>query len=218
MFKRFTKKLIVVFALIESLAGFSADLPEVMLLGDSIRMGYQPVVMEILKKDAVLWAPAENCKDSVFFLENVKRWCEGRNPKVIYFNVGLHDIYLKKDGSCIRTEELYVQNLQTIAKEFKATFPDAVIIFGTSTVVDEDRITTSKTYGKLVRRNSDIDRYNQLAVKTLNGEGVLINDLNGLMKRSSPSSLLIDDGTHLNAEGKKLLGSAVASKIRENLQ
>lgn len=213
------KKLFTVLSLTAAASGFSAELPEVMLLGDSIRMNYFPEVVAALKGQAKVWAPKENCQDTVFYRENLDKWCKGRQPKVIHFNVGLHDIFLNKAGECRRTPEQYRQNLQEIAKILRSRFPQAKIIFATSTPVDEARITASKTYGRLVRRNADIDRYNAIAIETLTPDGITIDDLNTLAKKNNPSALLrTDDGTHLNQDGKKLLGQAVAVQIREALK
>ena len=41
-----------------------SDLPRVLLLGDSIRMSYQPHVAELLAGRAVVVGPADNCQYS----------------------------------------------------------------------------------------------------------------------------------------------------------
>ena len=49
----------------------------VVLLGDSIRMNYQDAVKTALKDKATIWSPKDNCKHTVYFLENLGSWMKG---------------------------------------------------------------------------------------------------------------------------------------------
>ena len=59
-----------------------SDLPRVLLLGDSIRMSYQPHVAELLAGRAVVVGPADNCQYSLYTLSSLRRWVtEQRDPR-----------------------------------------------------------------------------------------------------------------------------------------
>ena len=75
-------------------------LPVVVLIGDSIRMGYAPVVAEKLKGVAEVVSAAENGGDSGNVLKNLDAWAIAPKPAVIHFNAGLHDLKAdKKTGA-----------------------------------------------------------------------------------------------------------------------
>ena len=74
-------------------------LPRVLLIGDSISIGYLPYVQETMKGKA--WVDriplksngdAENCKGTTNGLQNIDRWLGDTKWDLIHFNFGLHDI------------------------------------------------------------------------------------------------------------------------------
>ncbi len=50
------------------------DIPRVLLLGDSIRMSYQPDVTRLLDGKAEVVGPADNCQYSLYTLSSLDRW------------------------------------------------------------------------------------------------------------------------------------------------
>jgi len=64
----------------------------VLLLGDSIRMHYQPVVRQELGPDFEVRGPAENCATSRNLLANLERWALAAPASIIHVNAGLHDL------------------------------------------------------------------------------------------------------------------------------
>src|SRR5262245_36573808 len=56
------------------------DLPVVVLVGDSIRMGYAPAVAERLKGKARVVSPEENGGDSANVLEHLDAWVIAHKP------------------------------------------------------------------------------------------------------------------------------------------
>ena len=69
-----------------------AALPKVLLLGDSIRQSYEPVVCQKLSGRAEVVGPKENCQFSLYTLVSVSRWIEDMGkPEIIHWNNGLHD-------------------------------------------------------------------------------------------------------------------------------
>ncbi len=187
----------------------------VVLLGDSIRMNYQAAVKAELKGRADVWSPKDNCAHTAYTLQNLDRWLKeaGGKPAVVHINVGLHDMFLDaKSGRTRHTLETYDKNLRAIFAKLKEK-TDARIIFALTTAVMEERQAVSKGYGRVVRRNEDVDRFNARAREIAEGMGIEVNDLNAFMKRNDPSRLLRDDGIHLSPEGCRIVGAEVASRI-----
>jgi hypothetical protein len=197
----------------------SKSLPQVVLLGDSIRMNYQAAVISTLAEKADVWSPKDNCKHTTYMLENIDRWLDGQDPRIIHVNVGLHDMYLDaKTGKPRHTLETYEQNLRAIFVKLRER-TDAKIIFALTTVVDEQLQEESKGYGRVVRRNTDIETYNATARRVAKELGIVVNDLNAFMAKAGPENILRpSDGIHLSAEGCELLGREVARVILKELQ
>ncbi|MFV1996195.1 MAG: GDSL-type esterase/lipase family protein, partial [Verrucomicrobiales bacterium] len=201
----------------EAPAAAAGYLPLVVLLGDSIRINYQATVRDELSGVADVWSPKENGKHTAYTLENLEKWLSARNPQVVHINVGLHDLFLNSSsGKPRHTLATYGKNLGAIFSKLRE-LTDAKIVFALTTAVDEDRQATSETYGRVVRRNKDIDRYNARARKIAGELGITVNDLNAVVKQTGALEVLCDDGIHLSEAGCRALGAAVAGKIGREL-
>ena len=209
--------LFTIFLTISSMA--AEPLPSVVLLGDSIRKNYQGEVVKALTDKATISSPKDNCRHTEFVLENLERWlAEHKMADVIHINVGLHDLYLDaKTGRPRHSLDIYEKNLRAIFGKL-SELSDATVIFALTTVVDEKQQADSKGYKRVVRRNSDIEIYNEKARAVAKELGVAVNDLNGFMKKVGPEKILNpSDGIHLSPEGCKLMGGEVARVTMERL-
>ncbi|MDF1861658.1 MAG: GDSL-type esterase/lipase family protein [Verrucomicrobiales bacterium] len=196
-----------------------SSLPTVVLLGDSIRMNYQAAVQKALEGKAIVSAPKDNCKHTIYFLENLDRWLTGlEKAQVIHLNVGLHDLYLdSKTGKPRHTLEVYEKNLRAIFKRL-SELSDAQVIFALTTVVDAKLQADSEGYGRVVRRNVDIEVYNAKARAVAKEFGIPLNDLYHFMEGAGPDTILRpSDGIHLSPEGCQIMGTEVARVISEHL-
>ena len=184
------------------------------MLGDSIRMNYQSEVMTALKGKASVWAPKENCRHTAFIIEKLDLWLSDKKPNVIHINVGLHDMFLNaKSDKTRHTLETYSRNLREILKRLKR-YKSAKIIFATTTPVIEDWQAKSKGYKRVVRRNADVNRFNQAAQKVAKDLGVTVNDLNRVSNEAGAQKILRkSDGIHLSQDGTRILGQHVAKQI-----
>src|SRR5262245_60221895 len=92
-----------------------AELPRVVLIGDSIRMGYAPLVAKRLEGRAVILSPKPNGGDSGNVLKNLDEWAVNAKADVIHLNCGLHDLkQFKKDKSYQVDLDKYQTNLREI--------------------------------------------------------------------------------------------------------
>jgi len=209
--------------LLTCFTAYSAEtdsLPAVILLGDSIRGNYQSAVKKELKGKAIVSAPKDNCSHTAFILENLDRWLsELGTADVIHINAGLHDMYiLEKTGKTRHTLETYEKNLRTIFKKLDE-LSDAKVIFALTTAVNENQQAESKGYGRVVRRNTDVNIFNATANTVAEEMGIPINDLNSYMKKVGPEKILKpSDGIHLSPAGSELMGAEVARVILDRLK
>src|SRR3954462_9398774 len=72
--------------------GAEKSLPTIVLIGDSIRIGYAPFVTEMLKGKADVVAAKENGGDTTRVISNLDQWAIVHRPTVVHFNCGLHDL------------------------------------------------------------------------------------------------------------------------------
>ena len=117
-----------------------ADLPRVLLIGDSISIGYFPPTEEILAGTAGVYHNPGNAAHTVHGLEWLDMWLGKTRWDVIHFNFGLHDLkHLDDQGRPVKPPlgswqipiTQYGQNLDRIAKRLKRT--GAELIFATTT-------------------------------------------------------------------------------------
>ncbi len=132
---------------------------KILLLGDSIRMGYQPFVQDILKNEAEVWGPDENCAYALYTVTRLSIWLkEFGVPDLVHWNNGLHD-----SGCNLRRGPVqfsigdYLRNLEEIYKQLQAT--GAKIIWATTTPVS--KIQTQIPFWSF--SNEDITKYNLAA-------------------------------------------------------
>lgn len=202
---------------------FQSDLPNVLILGDSISIGYTPFVEEYLKRKANVFRPMlvngkpENCEGTNKGVKNIERWLGDKKWDVIHFNFGLHDIKHvdpvtgqnsqnpKHPQQANRKE--YKENLEIIVEKLKAT--GAKLIFATTTpypdVVD----------GPL-RKPGMPQKYNRIAVKIMNKNEILINNLHAFMVPRM-AELQLPKNVHFTEEGSREMAKKVVERINEVL-
>src|SRR6185503_14433628 len=74
-----------------------AGLPRVLIIGDSISIGYQEPLREALKGKANVHRPMTNCGPTTRGVEQIEQWLGSDNSEkgkwaLIHFNFGLHDV------------------------------------------------------------------------------------------------------------------------------
>lgn len=186
---------------------------KVLLIGDSIRMGYDKYVKYELKDTCEVYYPNDNCRFAQYVLRHISDWkaelALGDDVDVVHWNTGLWDTLVLYQDGCLTPPEFYEYFIDKICKRIKVLFPNAKVIFATSTPIVENRFTNpSVSY----RKNCDIARYNEIAVKKAQEHGFLINDLFAITK-DLPEDYY-SDMTHLyTPQGTQLLANAVIKAI-----
>lgn len=188
-------------------------LPRVLLIGDSISIGYTPAVRKELAGVANVLRIPENAGPTARGLGNIERWLGDAQWDVIHFNWGLHDLKRlneagKMDSSAAPhvPPRAYRRNLKKLVKRLKET--NAKLIWASTTPVPE---------GASGRLKGDDVTYNEIAARVMKKQAVRVNDLYAcvlpeLEKLQRPKN------AHFTGEGSGFLGAKVAAEIRKALR
>jgi len=187
------------------------SLPTIVLIGDSIRMGYVPVVTELLKDKANVVAAEKNGGDTNRVLANLKEWAIAHKPAVVHFNSGLHDLKVSRKTKKPQVSiEDYEKNLREIVDRLqKAT--KARLIFATTTPI-QDKLHAVRG-GEFDRHEADVKRYNDVALKVMKEKGVEIDDLHAIVTEAGVAKIQRPDGTHYTPDGSQTLAKAVVKSV-----
>ena len=184
---------------------------KVILIGDSIRMGYQPVVSDLLSGTAEVWGPDQNGGNSRNVLSRLGEWVFEKSPDIIHINCGLHDIKKEKDSGEIAVPVgEYAENVENIFNAISA-HTEAKIIWAATTPVNYAWHHAKKEFDRF---EEDVSAYNRIAADLAELKGIEVNDLNKVITDKGPNSLLNPDGVHFDETGYKLLGEAAANFIK----
>jgi hypothetical protein len=193
------------------------NLPRVLLIGDSISMGYTLPVREMLKGKANVHRPPANCGDSGRGLKNLDKWLATDGDTrwaIIHFNFGLHDLkyldangkYVSPDkGKQVASTETYEKNLRELVARFQKT--GAKLIWATTTPVPD---------GSLGRIKGDEVKYNTVAEKVMTDNHIAIDDL-WQIAHNDQSKIQRPHNVHYTDAGYQELAASVAKSIEAAL-
>jgi hypothetical protein len=196
---------------------FAQELPNVLIIGDSISMGYTPVLKQILATKANVSHPAENCESTIKGVNKLDEWLGSKKYKVIYFNFGLHDLKhvdaVTKEPSAKATDPLltdlptYAANLNIIVKKLKAA--GAKVIFATTTPVPEHP-------GTPLREPEMPAKYNNAAKEVMKNNGVEVDDLYAFVLPQI-KTIQIPDNVHFTNDGYEIMAKHISATISKYL-
>lgn len=197
----------------------SASLPKVVLVGDSIRLSYAPIVAEQLAGKAVVIGPKANGGDSSNVLKHLDEWVIREKPDVVHFNCGIHDTKrFIATGKFQISPEQYEANLREIVKRVRDE-TDAIVLFATSTPILDQRAAAARQGRDYVLLDASIQQYNAIAVRVMKELAVEVNDLYAVIALpiapNAPHDLIVLDGVHLTELGRQLVGATVAGFVRD---
>ncbi len=181
-------------------------LPRVLLLGDSISIGYTLPTRAALAGKANVHRPAANCGPTSRGLESIDAWLGDGRWDVIHFNWGLHDLKFI-DGKHQVPLDQYDANMRKLVARLKQT--GATLVWCSTTPVPEGC--------KPPRTNADALAYNAAAKRIMDAEGIAVDDLYAfalprLKEIQQPANV------HFTGEGSAVLAGQVAKSILEALK
>jgi acyl-CoA thioesterase-1 len=182
-------------------------LPRVLLIGDSISIGYTVTVQKALAGRANVLRIPENGADTANGLKKLESWLGDSHWDVIHFNWGLHDLKVTPDGPRQVPLEQYEQNLARLVATLKNT--GARLIWASTTPVPEGRQNP-------VREAADVGRYNAAARRVMQANGIATDDLYAAALPRI-SEIQLPGNVHFNQLGWDLLGQQAAAAIRKTL-
>ncbi|MCH9656838.1 MAG: SGNH/GDSL hydrolase family protein [Planctomycetes bacterium] len=173
------------------------QLPRVLLIGDSISIGYTVTVRKQLAGKANVLRVPENAGQSSKGVERLSHWLSLQKWDVIHFNWGLHDCFRK-----IPLDQ-YKTNLKTLIKILKAT--NAKLIWANTTPIPENN-----PWGAIAGIEK---KYNSAAKEIMLNNGILINDLHTCIASDFSKYNVKPGDVHLKSTGSTLLGMQVSNQI-----
>lgn len=187
----------------------------VLIIGDSISIGYTPAVTKILENVARVRRPEDNTRDTRAGLKHLDRWLGDTRWDVIHFNWGLHDLCYrhpestayghrdKINGTISVPLDEYKANLEELVRRLQQT--GARLIWANTTLVSE---------GEVGRFTGDDAAYNRAAQEIMDRHGINVNDLYSLTSRFDPSLFVRPGDVHYTKEGYDIIATQVADNIR----
>jgi hypothetical protein len=204
---------------------FTADpkLPNVLIIGDSISIGYTRPVRQKLAGKANVYRPMrgtgpDNCGDTTIGLKKIDGWLGQQKWDLIHFNWGLWDLCYRnptskdqgnrdKIGGKISSKPAdYEKHLEQLVTRLEAT--GAKLIWANTTVVPE---------GEAGRFVGDDEKYNAIAARVMKKHGIATDDLFTLTKGFAGKYSAKAGDVHYTAAGYERIAVQVAATIEKSL-
>lgn len=211
--KKYSIYLAIPVVLVLGLSAISDTVKNVLIIGDSISIGYTPVIQKALAPGINVEHSPGNGGSTIRGVENIENWIGDRQWDVILFNFGLHDLVHKDslnkydvNGKVSVTLDDYRKNLNLIVARLRET--TATLIFVNTTEVPEN---------SAGRKVEDPAKYNAVASEVMKANGIEVVDL-------YTASLLIHPqnskpgNVHYTEKGYELLAEPLIEKIKSILK
>jgi acyl-CoA thioesterase-1 len=188
-------------------------LPRVLLIGDSIREGYQEVVKQQLAGKADVAAIPCNGEYTGTGLKNLDQWLGDAKWAVIHFNWGLWDMYGWEYAKEDRSPAMYEERLESLVLRLEKT--GAKLVWATTTPVCTAAETTMlERFNTELKISPDTERqYQNAALRVMNKHHIQIDDLHGLMAPEVSKFAAGPDNVHYTEAGYAMLGKQAAASI-----
>tara|TARA_R110000850_G_scaffold54619_1_gene130004 strand:- start:1678 stop:2415 length:738 start_codon:yes stop_codon:yes gene_type:complete len=192
-------------------------LPNVLIIGDSISMGYTGTVKAELASKANVFHNAGNSQGTTNGLAKIDEWLAVADWDVIHFNFGLHDLKRVTEAGTSNNSndpndpyqanvETYAANLKKIVTQLRGA--GANLIFATTTPFPSGV--------KPFRAPGDAGNYNAAALKIMRKNNIEVNDLYTLVLPDL-ATLQKPANVHFDKAGSELMGKQVAGRIEAAL-
>jgi hypothetical protein len=179
------------------------DLPRVLLVGDSITMGYYDGVAKQLEGKAYVARLATSASlGDPAMLDQIKFMLANYKFAVIHFNNGMHGFDY--------TDDEYRNDIPKLLKIIKRHAPGAKLILANTTPVRK-----SGQLAEFAADNKIPLARNKIVAQVAAKEGIPLNDLYHLVQQHP--EYWSNDGIHFNAEGQAVQARQVADHVLRGL-
>ncbi len=202
------------------LFAFVAREPRILIIGDSISIGYTPFVKDYFSEKAIVAHNPGNAQHTGTGLEKIDLWLGDEKWDIVQFNWGLWDLCYrhpdskvqgnrdKVNGKVTITVEEYAANLDSLVTILQAK-TDARLVFITTTYVPKD---------EAGRFTDDAVKYNDAAKAVMKKHSVVVNDIYeqsvSIHKKFGKG---VDD-VHYTEEGYKQLSQLVTEFLEKEIK
>lgn len=188
---------------------------KVLLLGDSIRMGYDDYVKEELKECEVYYDKDDNGRFIAYTIWMFNNQNNNYGPfDVVHFNTGYWDMNREAEGEPETLPEEYIHGLKKLIRLIRKSGATPVFAL-TTPIYDTEK--EEDGYQVTNYKNSWVKDYNEIALKVMEEENVQVNDLYSLLL-DGKRYYKCPDSLHLIEDGYKKCAIAVASAVRKALK
>lgn len=194
------------------------SLPRVLLIGDSISIGYTVDVRKLLAGKANVHRIPVNGQNAAFGVERLPQWLGKGEWDVIHFNWGLWDLcYRHPESKAQGHRDKLRGTVMANPEEYRQALEQAVGILKQSGAVLIWCNTTPVPDGEEGRKSGDDLIYNGVAKQVMDRHGIRINDLHAHALKRLPEIQLKPGDVHFNPAGSAYLAEQVARSILEAL-
>lgn len=179
-------------------------LARVLLIGDSISIGYTLPVRKLLSGRANVHRVPGNAGPSSNGVYMIDSWLGEKPWHVIHFNFGLHDLKRLSDGKHQVGPEAYDRYLRLVVERLKKT--GAKLIWASTTPVPDGKVSPPRVA-------ADVPLYNEIALKVMRENGIPVDDLYAF---ALPRLKSIQEpvNVHFTPAGSNLLAEQVSKSIQ----
>jgi len=199
----------------------NSNIPKVLIIGDSISLGYTPSVVKMLEGEAEVKHSkgdrevGSNAGATDRGIEYLDMFLGHEKWDVIHFNWGLWDLCYrhpdakpyghrdKINGTISIPLDQYEKNLEQLVARLKKT--GAQLIWAATTKVPE---------GEAGRFVGDEIKYNSIAARIMKKHGIPTNDIHALTRSFDADMFKLPGDVHFKPEGSKMIAEQVAASIR----
>lgn len=197
------------------LLAFTVPPKKILIIGDSISLGYFSHVKKALESEAEVFHNPGNAQHTGTGLRMIDKWLGDTQYDVIVFNWGLWDLCYrhaesteqgqrdKLNGEITFTVDRYEANMEQLVKRLKQT--GAKLVFVTTTVIPPN---------EAGRFEGDEVTYNEAAIAVMETYGVSVLDLHGPSVAIHETYKKGSGDVHYTAEGSQKLAEHIAEGIR----
>jgi len=186
----------------------------VLIIGDSISIGYTPFVAKALAPDILITHNPGNGGSTRRGVDSLDVWLKNKKWDLITFNFGLHDMLYKDEqnkndavnGKVAVSLEEYQKNLVLIVNRLKKS--TKILLFVNTTVVPEN---------SSGRKVEDPAKYNEVALEVMKNNHIPVIDLYSASQVIHPKTSK-PGNVHYSPEGYELLAAELVKSIKEALK
>lgn len=187
---------------------------KVLIIGDSISIGYTPFVEKALVPGIIVSHNPGNGGSTIRGVDSLEVWLNRREWDLIVFNFGLHDLVYKDEqkkydvvnGKISVSLDDYRKNMEIIVAKLKET--TAKLLFVTTTVVPEN---------SAGRKVEDPAKYNEVAKAVMKKNGIPVVDLYTASQAIHPQNSK-PGNVHYTDKGYELLAEPLIEAIRTSFK